>query len=311
MYREHIRAGGSDKAPLLKGRYEDVLLRPGLLIMIRDIVTLHDLEVLREVGPAVHLGLMLEGGGYSAMQGSPQTFPFPSNQVSLLATNKPVRAEFLLPAQTALRYIDIRFEHAFLAEILRETAILSGDDGLDHPELEPEGIRMNLMPMSVAIRRVTEQIMAGSIQTGCDRLFLEGKVLELLSLAMSELDQRATDASRPAQIMLSARDRQRLHEARDLLVSDLESTWLLRDLARTVGLNENKLKHGFRQIFGNSVYAYLQDQRMKAAASMLARGEDSVTNIALSVGYANPAHFSKIFRRYFNVSPSHYARQRR
>jgi AraC-like DNA-binding protein len=307
-YRERIRGVHADEGPIVKGRYEDILLRPGLLILIRDVVTLDDVEAQKEVGPAIHLGLMLEGGGHSSLKGTTRTYPFPANQVSMLATSKTVNGEFFIPAGTVVRYVDIRIEHDFLQEILRETAILDGDGCLDHPELEAEGVRMNLMPMSANIRRVTEQTLACPAKTGCDRLFLEGKVLELLSLALSEQDQRSTDGSKSSQMTLSARDRRRLHAARDLLVADLERTWLLRDLARHVGLNENKLKYGFRQIFGNSVYAYLQDRRMQAAAEMLARGDQSVTSIALAVGYANPAHFSKIFRRYFSVSPSHYAR---
>jgi AraC-like DNA-binding protein len=310
LYREEIKAAGEETSPLMRGRYEDVLLRSGLLVMIRDLEVLCDLTVEREVGAAIHLGAMLDGGGYSYMKGSDQTYPFPTNHVSLLATTQRTRADFFIPAGVNLRYIDIRFDPGFLAEILRDTALPGSHDLLDGPALEEYGITMTLTPMSANIRRIAEQIVAAPSRTGCNRLFLEGKILELLALTMAEQDQRSAEASRPSQVTLSAKDRQRLQEARDLLVEDLERTWLLRDLARQVGLNENKLKHGFRQIFGNSVYAYLQDQRMLAAADMLARGDESVTSIALAVGYANPAHFSKIFRRYFGLSPSHYTRQK-
>jgi AraC-like DNA-binding protein len=277
--------------------------------MIRDLEVLSDLIVEREVGAAVHLGAMLDGAGYSALRGSDQRYPYPANQISLLATTERVCADFFIPQGALVRYIDVRFEPAFLADVLRDTDFPGSDDLLDGPALASQGVRMTLTPMSAAIRRVAEQIIATPARTGCNRLLLEGKVLELLALTLSEMEGHSAEEARSA-VALSAKDRQRLQEARDLLVADLERTWLLRDLARQVGLNENKLKHGFRQIFGNSVYAYLQDHRMQAAAEMLARGEDSVTNIALAVGYANPAHFSKIFRRYFGVSPSHYARQK-
>ncbi|MBS7810300.1 helix-turn-helix transcriptional regulator [Roseococcus pinisoli] len=85
---------------------------------------------------------------------------------------------------------------------------------------------------------------------------------------------------------------------------DLTLYDMLMGLARQVGLNEKKLKAGFRTQFGTSVIGFLQDVRLRAAHRLLLEGRSSVTEVAMAVGYANPSHFALMFRRRYGVSPS-------
>jgi AraC-like DNA-binding protein len=78
----------------------------------------------------------------------------------------------------------------------------------------------------------------------------------------------------------------------------------LPELARHVGLNEFKLKTGFRTLFGTSVFAYLRAQRMELARRLLVQRGQSVTEVALRVGYANPSKFALAFRKHFGFPPS-------
>lgn len=72
-------------------------------------------------------------------------------------------------------------------------------------------------------------------------------------------------------------------------------------------MSERKLKDGFRATIGSSVHAYLTQVRLDAAAAMLSDGR-SVTDVALSVGYGNLSHFSKVFREHHGVNPGSYLR---
>ena len=56
-----------------------------------------------------------------------------------------------------------------------------------------------------------------------------------------------------------------------------------------------------------SVHANLKDVRLKAAAAMLSERR-TVTDVALSVGFENLNHFSKVFRAFHGVNPRDYAR---
>lgn len=84
----------------------------------------------------------------------------------------------------------------------------------------------------------------------------------------------------------------------------------LMSLARQVGLNDRKLKQGFRQVFGTTAFGYLHNHRMEQARSLLLENQLSVTAVAHSVGYTNLCAFSTAFRKKFGVSPRALAKQR-
>jgi hypothetical protein len=69
-----------------------------------------------------------------------------------------------------------------------------------------------------------------------------------------------------------------------------------------VGLNQCSLKRGFKAVFGTSLYAYFQAERMRHAKDLLPN--NSVTETAVLLGYTNVSHFSSAFRRHFGVLPS-------
>lgn len=81
------------------------------------------------------------------------------------------------------------------------------------------------------------------------------------------------------------------------------------ELAQTVGLNEFKLKNGFRQIFGTTVFKHLHNCRMEKARQLLEEGNYTVTQVAWTVGFANRGDFAAAFRRKFGVNPSIYLRK--
>jgi len=88
------------------------------------------------------------------------------------------------------------------------------------------------------------------------------------------------------------------------MIADLSHPWSLEDLAREVGLTQKRLKAGFKVLYGFSVYAFLQEQRLLEARRMIETGAMSITQAALAVGYGNPSHFSQLFLRRFGVQPS-------
>jgi AraC-like DNA-binding protein len=134
---------------------------------------------------------------------------------------------------------------------------------------------------------------------------LESKALELLALTFAQVGLE--DNHSPARPRLRPDDIERIHHARDILVDKMDEPPSLLALARHVGLNDFKLKVGFRQVFGTTAFGYLHDQRMERARRMLEERRFNVTEVACTVGYANPSHFSAAFKRKFGVNPSVYS----
>jgi AraC family transcriptional regulator, transcriptional activator of the genes for pyochelin and ferripyochelin receptors len=133
-------------------------------------------------------------------------------------------------------------------------------------------------------------------------IYLEAKCLELIAF---KLEQLATDATGTSlAITLKPDDIDRIHNAKDILISNLDRPPSLLALARQVGLNDCTLKKGFRQIFGTTAFGYLHDRRMDRAKTLLLERELSVNRVARLVGYASRSAFVTAFHKRFGVNPS-------
>ena len=153
-----------------------------------------------------------------------------------------------------------------------------------------------------AQQQVLRQILEWPYQGLTRRLYLEGKVLELLALQFSEF--MVGPPNQPKS--LKARDVDRIYEARDILIQDAANPPSLSELSRRVQLNERKLSQGFRQVFDTTVFGYLYDHRMEQARQILQAGNLNIQEIAHSVGYTSRSSFVAAFKKKFKLAPSRY-----
>ena len=130
-------------------------------------------------------------------------------------------------------------------------------------------------------------------------LWLLGQSMVLVSLALAA---HASDACRDQS--LSASDRKKLLQARDLLLADLSQAPTIAMLARQSGVGILKLKRGFRTLFQHSIYGLFQHERMHEARRRLSHGDSSVMMVASDMGYVNASHFAAAFQKQFGIKPS-------
>ena len=77
----------------------------------------------------------------------------------------------------------------------------------------------------------------------------------------------------------------------------------LESLSRNFGLNEFKLKLGFKTLFETSPIRYLQHKRLTYALSLLRDTDKTIKEISHEIGYAHAANFTTAFVRAFGNSP--------
>jgi AraC-like DNA-binding protein len=150
-----------------------------------------------------------------------------------------------------------------------------------------------------AMQWAARQILRCRFQAIPKRLFLEGKVLELLGLATAvEMVRHEQDCISAQPDLLDS-----VHYAKDILCQRSDNPPSLGELAQLVGLNECTLKREFRSCFGKTIFQYLHDYRMDRALQALIVGDRSVKEVARMVGYHNLAAFSRAFSKQFNINP--------
>ena len=77
-------------------------------------------------------------------------------------------------------------------------------------------------------------------------------------------------------------------------------------IAEAIGVSEDYLSRIFRQEMDVSPWEYLNRYRILQAKELLRSTSDAVKNVALQVGFTNPAYFSRVFRNVTGISPSAY-----
>ncbi|WP_324672175.1 AraC family transcriptional regulator [Hymenobacter sp. GOD-10R] len=145
-------------------------------------------------------------------------------------------------------------------------------------------------------RLIIQQIVQCPYTGTLKKAFLEARIMDLFVEQQAELGRLVP--------RLNARERDLLFRIRDFLDSNYADPPSLLELARMFGTNDFKLKKGFRQLFGTTVFGYIAEQRLRVAEQLLTLTEQSIQEIAESVGFTNPAHFTTAFRRKFGVTPS-------
>ena len=83
----------------------------------------------------------------------------------------------------------------------------------------------------------------------------------------------------------------------------------IQDLAKHIGISRSYLVKLMKQETGLSPQEYLIETRMKRAADMLSRSNDSVRQVAAECGYDDALAFSKAFKNRYGVNPSEYRHQ--
>lgn len=151
---------------------------------------------------------------------------------------------------------------------------------------------------SMRIQKVIDSIIDESFPQNLQETFLQAKAIELLVL-QAEIHGREENSH----FIKTKRDRNKIFQAKEIISHRFAHPPTIAELAKMVETNDFKLKKGFREIFGASVFSYVLYYRMHLARQLLIDTDQQIKNIALEVGYSTPQHFSTAFRKHFGAAP--------
>ncbi len=155
-------------------------------------------------------------------------------------------------------------------------------------------------PVDTNIQQAIQQIIHCNYTDQLKKLFLLSKSIELLVLCAQSCNAAS---GKKEQFIKSKADKEKLIAVRDLINQRLQSPPNLSEIARTVGLNEYKLKRGFKETFNTTVFGYLAEQRLQLARQTLRDTEKTAAEISYEMGYSTPQHFNNAFKKKFGVTP--------
>lgn len=184
------------------------------------------------------------------------------------------------------------------------------DKVLSFTEKSPllKGLLQNTQPLLFeqvvfpSLRKVVDEIVCQSVGEVFQLYFLRIKSEELICRLLIELEKR----NEKRLYALNKKDMQAIYNIKERLLHDLSVPPQIGDLATAANMSPTKLKTLFRQIFGNTIFRYYQEFRMKEAARLLKDEKLSVSEVGYQLGFSNLSHFSRVFEEHIGMKPKKY-----
>ena len=137
-------------------------------------------------------------------------------------------------------------------------------------------------------------------------LYLKSKIYEIFSLIF---DNKNIDIDQCPFIM-NDDQLKKIRLAKEIIINRYMDPPTLIDLSKEINLSLRKLKEGFKETYGTTVFKYLFEHKMELALKLLKDGENNVNEVSFKLGYSNASHFIYAFKNRFGITPRAYMLER-
>ena len=159
------------------------------------------------------------------------------------------------------------------------------------------------LPFTSSIAVVLSQILQAKVHDTMKELYFKGKVYELLSLYFNKSEDPSLEQ---CPFLVDEENVQKIRIAKDIILERMTDPPSLENLSVEIGLSLKKLKEGFKQLYGDTVYSYLLDHKMEEARRMLDSQKFNVNEVGLKLGYSTASHFIAAFKKKYGTTPKKY-----
>jgi len=129
-----------------------------------------------------------------------------------------------------------------------------------------------------------------------------------IPLTILQINSKSTEKSvRKKEKLYLKEDMEKIRKIREHILANFnEELPGLKELAQMVHTNEYKLKYGFKQLYGTTIFRFQADIRMKQAKILVENTSMPIKQIFNQLGYKSGAHFSRSFKKYYGTNPRKY-----
>jgi AraC-like DNA-binding protein len=290
----------------MDGAIENLEITPGMLLTVSDFTLQEDIELTtaHEDLCIFQLSFCLEGGMEWAYINGDTVHRFRiSAQQSQVRYGTFQECRSKIPGNHRCQSVSITLDEKMFEQVF--TCITARGALCDTRESSPARV----YTYTPKVGKILSEIKDCSICDELRRVYLQGKILELIAIYCDEVICRSP--SNDFGIRISTEDYAALLKAREIISQSFAHPHTISTLAKAVAINEQRLKDGFRRCFGLTVHDYIIEKRMEAAQKLLTAGKCSVRETAWMVGYSHTGHFIKLFQKYHGLSPGQMLRTNR
>lgn len=203
------------------------------------------------------------------------------------------------PVEGAYHSVGIEFTMEFLERIFGGDLEVLGDFGKSLYKDRESTYSSNVM-MLPEMKSLLNDLVCNNYSGILKKIYMEAKITEMLLLVITHGGESKYNI---ANEFLTRSDIDKLYYVRELVSTNLQNPYSIRELSRLAGINEFKLKKGFKEVFSSTIFQYLFDERMQLGQKLLLEKDCNIADIAQVVGYKNPTHFTAAFKRKYGMLP--------
>jgi len=278
---------------------KDITIEDGFIILKSDNKTTKNQSITREIDSSfIQFHYCLKGASKFNFNEGAYAFDIAEDNSLLLYNPQrdlPINLDLKPNSQLISVLISIQKFHSLFSQDADHIHFLS-DENRDKKYYDNK-------PISPAKSIVLNQMMNFNIHSSIEKLYLKAKTYELLSLYFN----RAEDADiEQCPFLVDEENVLKIKNAKDIIIQKMADPPSLQELANEVGLTLKKLKEGFKQIYGDSVYSFLFDHKMEFARKLLETNQHNVNEVGHKIGYSTSSHFIAAFKKKYGTTPKKY-----
>ncbi len=268
----------------------------GLYVGVFDVLLKKDLTVQGHLSEDVlELSFLIEGEQIIKIDSIADDFIYES-QESYLVYLSNINGTIAYHKRKHLKEIKIRMDIGFI----QRHRLHEEYDILDRYSIKKMKNSF-IQPLCSKTQEILSEILIDQRKGLLKRLFLESKILELITL---KLDAKPTVKSQFTNQVNNLI--KKLYKTQHLISSDLSVQYSIQQLARQIGLNDFVLKKEFKRVFGKTIFEYATELRMNKAKQLLRHSKKPIYEISELVGYKNSTHFTAAFKKIEGITPKKY-----
>lgn len=251
--------------------------------------------------PTLHMMFSLDGRSFFNNRKHPLRMESNSHSLSFLSKYECLN---ILEARARQHDIAFRVSQKFCQDILLPFANERGGGiyekilcGREFNTINNH--RPNDPAISGLLKNILECPFTGEMKAAHQREHLRA----LLMLQLFHFSPLLTGDEVRMESRISKCDEHVLHEVKAYLDEHYLHPCSLDGLSKRFGLNEFKLKHGFKRLFDVSPIRYMQQKRLQFSLVLLRDSNKTVKEIADMIGYGHAANYTAAFTRMFTRPP--------
>ena len=279
--------------------YEEIVIEEGFFILKFNNETNDNQSFTREIGPNfIQFHFCIKGSADFIFNEGNYVLPLVENNSLLLYNPQrdlPLNLSLDSSSWVLSVLLTIKKFHSLFSSEANFITFLS-DENKDRKYYKDAHI-------SPSMAIVLNQLMNYNLHPSIKPLYFKGKAYELLSLYFN----RPEDADiEQCPFLVDEDNVVKIKKAKQIIIANMAEPPTLQELADEINLPINRLKEGFKQIYGDSVFSFLFDYKMEVARQLLATGSHNVNEVGLKVGYSTSSHFIAAFKKKFGTTPKKY-----